>query len=375
MITPFSHRSPTLQRNTCFVLCLSLFCWLCAVPAAARMPMRIICVESGPLIEYNLVLQGVAHKLYYADFLTARPPYINGNVSTRKLWHWLGEHARGNLQFLQDGFYSAQWNDLARKKVKEAVQQRLDTQHDVDAILALGTRAGQDMATLRTDIPVIVMSCSDAVGAGIVRSVVDSGKDNLVALVSPWRYRRQIEFFHSLFNFRRLGLVYEDTPTGRSVVGLKEIEAAANALGVELLRCHAVLHGNDAEKMATDVELCHKQLVEQHVDAVYVTTSVAMTKKQTQRMLTPLINAEIPTFSQSSDNVQGGALLSFVDDSVEEGRNAARLLLAIQDGVLPRALSQMFQSPRLLAVNLHTASLLGWDIPLEVLISVDEFYD
>ncbi len=375
MITLFPHITTTLRNNTCLVLCLSLFCWLCAVPAAARTPMRIICVESGPLTEYNLVLQGIAHKLFYAKFLTARPPHINGNVSTRKLWHWLGEHAGGNLQFLQDGFYSAQWNDLARKKVKEAVQQRLETQHDVDAILVLGTRAGQDMAALHTDIPVIVMSCSDAVGAGIARSVVDSGKDNLVALVNPWRYRRQIEFFHSLFNFRRLGVVYEDTPTGRNVVGLKEIEATANALGVELLHCHAVLHDNDAEKVASNVELCHKQLVEQHVDAVYVTTSVAMTKEQIQRTLTPLISAEIPIFSQNSDNVKGGALLSFVDDSVDEGRNAARLLLAVRAGVLPRALSQQFQSPRLLAINLRTASHLGWDIPLAVLLSVDEFYE
>ena len=45
------------------------------------------------------------------------------------------------------------------------------------------------------------------------------------------------------------------------------------------------------------------------------------------------------------------------------------------DGILPRALSQKFQSPILIAINLGTAALMGWNPPLEILLTVDEFYD
>ncbi|MBO5490481.1 MAG: ABC transporter substrate-binding protein, partial [Desulfovibrio sp.] len=68
-------------------------------------------------------------------------------------------------------------------------------------------------------------------------------------------------------------------------------------------------------------------------------------------------------------------LLSFVDDSVEEGHAAARLLLGVLDGILPRAMSQKFHGARLLAINLRTATYLGWNPSLEVLLSVDEFYE
>ncbi|MBR4742085.1 MAG: ABC transporter substrate-binding protein, partial [Desulfovibrio sp.] len=106
------------------------------------------------------------------------------------------------------------------------------------------------------------------------------------------------------------------------------------------------------------------------------TVNVAMTPEQTHRTLVPLIDAGLPTFAQSGINiVKCGALLSFLDDSIEEGRAAARLLLGILDGLRPRILPQLFQGSSLLAINLHTATCLGWNPSLEVLLSVDLFYD
>ncbi|MBE6442718.1 MAG: ABC transporter substrate-binding protein [Desulfovibrio desulfuricans] len=364
------------KRRVRLALCLLLFCCLCALPAAARPPLRVIYVEAGPLDAYQQILHGMAQSLHQAGQLTAQPPVMTGKNRSLTLWRWLGEHAGPDLRFLQDGFYSAEWDDNALQEVRQAVQRRLETRRDVDAVLVGGTRAGKLMATLPTDVPVIVTGATDAVGAGIVRSVADSGKNNLVALVYPWRYRRQVEFFRTLFPFRRLGVVYEDTPTGRNVVALKEIESAAERLGVELVRCRTSLHDNDADKVADNVAACHRKLVEQQADAVYLTVSVAMTPEQTRRTLEPLIDAGLPTFAQSGINmVKCGALLSFVDDSVEEGHAAARLLLGVLDGILPRAMSQKFHGARLLAINLRTATYLGWNPSLEVLLSVDEFYE
>lgn len=375
MITFFSSLTKT-KRRAFTTLCLLLFFCLCAFPASARQPLRIIYVEAGPLDEYCQTLQGLAHTLRQAKLLTAQPPVMTNPDETRTLWLWLGKHAKGSLKFVEDGFYSAKWDDDALNAVRQEVQRRLEKQGDVDVILALGTRAGKIMADLPTNVSVIVTSATDAVESGIVRSVEDSGKDNLAALVSPWRFRRQVEFFHSLFPFRRLGVVYEDTPTGRNVVALKEIESAADRLGVELVRCRTLLHDDDSDTVADNVEACHKKLLEEKADAVYLTVNVAMTPVQTRRTLLPLINAGLPTFAQSGTNiVKCGALVSFLDDSMEEGHATARLLLGLLDGVRPRSLPQLFQGSSRLAINLRTATCLGWNPSLEVLLSVDEFYD
>ena len=375
-MTSLFLRIMAMRRRACAALCIALLCCLHAVSAAARPPMRLIYMESGPLDEYRQTLQGIAEELHRERFLTITPPAMSGKYDAREIWRWLGEHSDGRLQFLQDGFYSAQWDDNAQKEVRQAVQRRLETRRDVDAILVLGTRVGKDMATLPASVPIIVASVTDAVEAGIVPSVADSGKDNLVALVNPQRYQRQVEFFHGIFHFRRLGVVYEDTPTGRNVVALKEIEAAAAAVGAELVRCHTQLHDSDADTVADSVKTCHRKLVEQQTDAVYLTVNVAMTPEQTRRTLDPLIAAGVPTFAQSGISiVKNGALISFVDDSIEEGRHAARILGCVRDGTPPRALPQLFRSPQRLAINLRTAARTGWNPSVDVLLSVDDFYE
>ena len=119
----------------------------------------------------------------------------------------------------------------------------------------------------------------------------------------------------------------------------------------------------------------HRFFVQQHVDADYLTYTTAISEQQKRRALELLINAEIPTFSQALvEDVQYGALLSFVDSGEAEGQFAGNLLRMVHAGYLPRTLPQHFQSPRLLAINLRTAAMMGWDPSLEVLLSVDVFF-
>ena len=357
---------------------LALLLPLCAITVEARTPMRAIYVESGPL-DYNLrVLTGLARVLHDEGFLISEPPRsLTDKGTAKKFWQWMGEQSdKTRVRFLADGFYSSEWDDDRRRELIETVCQRLEKRGDVDVIFAFGTWAGIDMAALPTNVPIIALAITNAVTAGIVPSVADSGKDNLVAVVEPMRYKRQVEYFHEILPFKRLGVVYEDSPTGRSMVGLNEIESAANGLGVELVRCRTVMHEADADVVADRVEECHRSLINQHADAVYLTFNVTMTAEQKRRTLAPLIEKNVPTFSQvGTEDVRHGALASCIDTGIAEGRFAARLVRGVYDGLLPRAMSQRFQSPLLLAINVRTASYIGWNPPLEVLSSVDRFYE
>ena len=293
------------------------------------------------------------------------------------MWEWLHQHAGGkHLVFLADGFYSAGWDSRQREKVRQDVLRRIREKKDVDMVLAFGTWAGQDLAAQDLPVPVIVSSVTDAVDAGIIPSVEDSGRDNLVAPIEPDRFKRQVLLFHDIFAFKKLGIAYEDTPAGRGSIALNEIEDAARELGVTLLRCTDTFDIQDADLASERLLACHKKLVEEGAEAVYLTYNVGLQAAAMRKVLQPLADAHIPTFSQlGAPDVVHGALLSVAQsNTAEEGRFSAGLVEAILKGARPRDLSPVFESPVSMALNLFMATLIGWNPPLEVLAAVDEFY-
>lgn len=377
----FCHRLP---------LCLLLALLLCLpCPAFATSPAkapsadtgkvwRVIYVEGGPFSDYQRVFRGLALGLQQQGLIrNGNVPLPKDSEDCREMWTWLTENAGGNRMFFPpDGFYSAGWDARQRTTIQQEVLQRIRTRGDVDMILAFGTWAGQDFAALDIDVPVIVSSVTNAVAAGIIPSVSDSGRDNLVAAIEPNRFKRQVMLFHDIFNFKMLGIAYEDTPSGRSSVALNEIEDAARELGITLLRCTDTFDVQDASLASERLEACHRKLADQGADAVYLTYNVGLQASAMRQVLQPLAHAHIPTFSQLGvPDVMHGALLSVAQSSAnEEGLFSASLVQAIMDGARPRDLSPIFESPVSMALNLFMATLIGWNPPLEVLAAVDEFY-
>lgn len=366
------------------IVLLFLLVWSCAFAAVAQerpadgKVWRVIYVEGGPFSDYQRIFQGLALGLEERGLIeNGHVPLPPDSEETRGMWRWLVSHAGGeHIVFLPDGFYSAGWDKQQRERIRQDVLQRIREKKDVDMILAFGTWAGQDFSAQDLPVPVIVSSVTNAVDSGIIPSVSDSGRDNLVAPIEPDRFKRQVLLFHDIFAFKTLGIAYEDTPAGRGSIALKEIEDAAGELGVTLVRCTDTFDIQDADLASDRLLACHKKLAEQGVEAVYLTYNVGLQADAMRRVLQPLADARIPTFSQlGSPDVVHGALLSVAQSSItEEGRFSAGLVDAILKGARPRDLSPVFESPVSMALNLFMATLIGWNPPLEVLAAVDEFY-
>ena len=199
----------------CLAALLALLLSLC-MPAfvQAAPPLRTVLVYEGPHIDYYDILINLSRELKALGIIK-KAPYadaeLNGN--TEVLWRWLSTNAGGTrVTFLTDGFFSPDYTDEGRAAVLDSLRTRLAKRQDVDLILAFGTWAGLEMSRLKTNVPVIVCGSTDATGAGIV----PSEKDNVVAVVEPDRFLRQMQLFHRIFGFRKLGVTYPDTPSGRS---------------------------------------------------------------------------------------------------------------------------------------------------------------
>ena len=342
-------------------------------------PFRLIYVESGPFKEYPPIIQGLALGLKKRGLIdNCLVPTSNEMTSVEGMWAWLSENAGGDkVEFLADGFYTANYSHERWAEIPGEILKRIRERKDVDCILSLGSWASKDIAKLDTDVSIIVCGVTNAVAAGIVPSIEDSGKDSLVAVVFPNRVENQVKIFHSIFNFKRMGIAYDDSDSGRNSISLKDIEQATHDLNIELVHCKNIFNIEDVNLSAERLKQCHKQLVQEKVDAVYLTYNLAITKETMPKVLKPILDAKLPTFSQQGGyDVRNGVLMSISDESGDkaEGEFCANLVSKIIDGVMPRKLNQIFNLPIRLDLNIHNASIIGWDPSLEVLVKVDNFY-
>lgn len=345
-------------------------------PFPVHSPFRLAYIEAGPSTAFNNTLVALTKGLEKKGLIPKIHIPLNLQFKGHILWQWLSQHAKGGkVEFLPDGYYSANGDAAQRAAVKNDLLRRLTEKGDVDLILAMGTAAGLDMVTGEHTVPTFVLDVTDPVQAGISRTATDSGRDHVYVQVLPLREKRQLTLFHKMFHFKRLGIIYEDSPEGRAVVGLHKIEEAAQQNGFSLVRCTFV-PTDTVEERNVHLRQSLKEVAEA-TDAVYLTFTVTAQTLPMNEILQPFIKAGIPTFSQRGvEDTRQGVLMSLSSWKYDEmGEAQAQAVLQVMQGAKPRSLKQIF-SPRLgLAINLRMAALIDWDIPPEALVAVDELCD
>jgi ABC-type uncharacterized transport system substrate-binding protein len=332
-------------------------------------------VDSGDYSEYPHTLRGIIHGLMQLGWLTV--PELPPSLDSSELWTFLAKHARSDyIEFVSDAWWQPGYADATqRPKLRDEIRHRIATRGDIDLIIAMGTWAGQDMAQLGAPVPTVVASASDPVRSNITFSETDSGLDNLHARMDPERYKRQVELFHDIVPFKRLGVVYEDSADGRVYGGLSAIQDVANQAGFTIQHCHADFNGSSQREASAHLIDCYQQLAP-HIDAAYVTVHRGVTTESLQEIIEILRNANIPSFSMlGSKEVQQGVLLGLTPaDANYLGAFYAETIARILHGESPRKLNQIWVEPAKLAINLDTAREIGFDPPVEALLAADEIF-
>jgi ABC-type uncharacterized transport system substrate-binding protein len=331
--------------------------------------------ESGNYVEYPRTLRAIAQGLQQLGWLNALE--IPDNLDGRQLWRFLARNAKSNtLEFVDDAYWQPSNFDAAQRPiVRQAVARRIKERHDIDLIIAMGTWAGQSMAALGAPVPTIVGSVSDAVGSGIVKSARDSGLDNLHARVQPERYQTQVRLFHDIVPFKTLGLVYEDSPEGRTFAAVSAVEQVAREDGFTVKSCHAAFNNVTAAQATRNVLECYRQLSGQ-VDAAYVTVHSGITPESIGQVADILRAAKTPSFAMlGSEQVRAGLLMSLAQAGYADvGLFHAEAIARVFNGAKPRQLSQIWIDPAKIALNLDTARDIGFDPPVDILLAADEVY-
>jgi ABC-type uncharacterized transport system substrate-binding protein len=338
---------------------------------------RIAYVEGGTYENYQKVLKSFVRGLENLGWLQAGETFHKTRFpDERALWAWLSQNASSDyLEFVPDAFWSANWEDEARERNREEAIARLSGRGGIDAVIAMGTWAGQDLANDRHSIPVIVCQSSDAVRAGIVKSARYSGRAHVFALCDPARYKRQVSIFHDIVGFRKLGVAFEDSPTGRVYAAIEDVRDVSRQQGVELIECHATTNTPDSAQAVASYRACYERLAAE-ADAVLITHSMTVTPRTMPELFEPLLDAKVPTFAQmGSEAVRRGALLSLSQTDFQAiGMFYARTLAQILRGASPGSLLQVFEDPPVLAINMETAKRIGFNPPSDILAESEEVF-
>ncbi len=349
-------------------------------PKSSGAKFRIAYCETEAFANYAATFYHLVQGLAKLGWLTNVEglPYTPGQKDTRVMWAWLAARdVSPYLEFVSDGFYTYNAQIDNRITVRQNIISRLNQDKDIDIMIAMGTWPGQDLAANTHQVPTVVFSTSNAVQSGIIDSISDSGRDHVWAHIDPWRYRRQLEVFHDIFQFKTVGIVYEDTVMGRSVAAIEDVEAVAKERGFTVVRRYVDdrTRQGDQELYAQQTLAAHQELAAQ-VDAMYLTLYSHRAPEMLPVLLEPFYEKQIPVFAQQwTTEVQYGALLSVAAmDFSGIGQFGAEAIARILSGEQPRGISQVFESTPHIVLNIHTAEQIGWTVPVDIIFAADQVY-
>jgi len=339
---------------------------------------RIAFYEGGPHANYYHYLEATIRGLMNLGWIEKSDltKLRNKKKDTERLWDWLANGARSDyLEFIEDGYYSANWDDKQRQVNKSRLLKRLTSEDEINLVIAMGTWAGLDLANNHHSVPTIVMSTSDPVEAGIIRSQDDSGFDHVHARVDPYRYERQLRIFHDIIKFKKLGIAFEDSIYGRSYSAIDTVEKVATDIGFDVVKCHTKSDISDTDLASQSVIRCFDELSKQ-VDAIYVTIQGGVNPESIPRLVEIANKNNIPTFSQlGSKEVQQGFLFSISRPGFKPaGLFLSATIAQVLNGAKPRQLKQVFEESPSIAINLKTAEIVGLYLYADILAAADTIY-
>ena len=339
---------------------------------------RVVFYEGGPHANYYHYLEATVLGLMKLGWIekSELDEIQSKKKDTQRLWNWLVNRAKSDyIEFVRDGYYSANWDDNLRLENKDRLLRRLKNKGDINLAIAMGTWAGLDLANTKHAVPTIVMSTSDPVEAGIIKSPEDSGYDHVHARVDPYRYERQLRIFHDIIKFKKLGIAFEDSIYGRSYSAIDIVEKVAADIGFEVVTCHTKSDISDIEIASESVIRCFDEL-SRKVDAIYVTIQGGVNTESIPKLVEIANRNRIPTFSQlGSKEVQQGFLFSISQPSFKPaGLFLSATIAQIFNGAKPRQLRQLFEESPSIAINLKTAEIVGLYLYADILAAADTIY-
>jgi putative ABC transport system substrate-binding protein len=235
----------------------------------------------------------------------------------------------------------------------------------VNVIVTRGILAAQAAKAATTKIPIVFQGGFDPVATGFTASLNRPGGNltgvtSLNAEVAP----KRLELLHELVPTANI-IALLVNPTNRVATEntVRDLEAAARTLGLELIIVHA-----SSER---DLDNAFATLHQARVGGLVIGTDTLFTSLS-ERLGTLAVRHVVPTIYQYREFAAAGGLMSYGGSLSDANRQVGVYTARILKGEMPADLPVQQATKVELIINMKTAKALGLTFPLTLLGRADE---
>ena len=227
-----------------------------------------------------------------------------------------------------------------------------------DIVLAIATPAAQSAVNVfqETDVPVLFTAVTDAVGAGLVESNENPGKNVTGTLDMPVIADQIAVIKDVLPEAETLAILYTSSEAN-SAIQAEEAKAAAEALGMNVI-IQTSSTSNDIPQVLASVAGT--------ADAIYIPSDNAFANAMTTVNATAVEN-QLPVFVAFEAGIKEGGIATTAINYYELGKQTAAQAVRIIEGESAADIPVETQKECALVVNETFAKSVGVEIPAEIL--------
>jgi putative ABC transport system substrate-binding protein len=238
----------------------------------------------------------------------------------------------------------------------------------VAAIFTAGLPSALATKAATTTIPIIFAVGSDPVQIGLATSLSRPG-GNLtgIDILTSEIAAKRLEVLRDLLpHATRIGVVVNPADAGATVDQLKEIDAAARAMGLQIQ-----VHNADTR---AEIDAAFEAMGRDRPDAVFSGATVFLNGRRVQFAQLAAFY-RLPAIYPLRDFVEVGGLISYGSDIIDSLRQAGQYVGRIIKGAKPAELPIVKAAKFELVINAQTARMLGLTVPSSLLGRADEIID
>ena len=235
----------------------------------------------------------------------------------------------------------------------------------VAAIITAGAPASLAAKAATTTIPIVFLIGNDPVQLGLAASLSRPG-GNLtgIDIFTSQLGAKRLEVLRDLLpKAAQIGVLVNPADTSATDAQLKEIDAAARAMGLQIK-----VHNADTR---AEIDAAFEAMGRDRPDAVFAGTSVFLNGRRVQLVQLSAFH-RLPTIYSLRDFVEIGGLISYGADVIDSFRQAAHYVGRILKGAKPAELPIVKAAKFELVINAQTARMFSLTVPSSLLGRADE---
>jgi ABC-type uncharacterized transport system substrate-binding protein len=247
--------------------------------------------------------------------------------------------------------------------------------NNFDLLLSFGTEASQTVVKVNPGAaPVVAVSITNPIAAKVVPGPNDSGAPNLTTALNRDSGAIMFSVFHRLLQFKFLGILYNNTESGKLYAYLDDAREVGRETGFTVLEYNELSFDERVDECLRGV----RELTARGAEAIFISNlkCVDLQSVDPTPIYEFLEQQRIPTLAaEDREQVKNFAVIGMLPfDEDEMAGFHARQIISILSGARPGDLPMVMPFNFRLLVNLEAAQRSGIDFPMSMLMFTDEIF-